>query len=383
MKVCNYPILKVVVTVISICASTGAASTDVLERLQALENWKQPVSDALGSLVAWAQGVKQQLLILELRIGSFEVEQAHSAAACQNVMWLAQQEHQGRLPRRVTESGGKPSPRTLSLHESLGFFSEPNEQWELRKRIHIAQVQRDVYFKEQAVQECQYCHRGALWFQIHYEPSFSCTFERRLGRMGEGGKWVCDPHRITQSVADGRSCLVYSFGSNNDLSFETSVHSEISSRCEVHIFDPQPLEEGLLAKHGRLPINMTYHAYGLAARGSKGGGKPLAEIVEELGHVPGTIDILKIDCEGCEWSTYREWLDAGVRIRQILIELHWEEFAPGAGAPVQAHQFFNFLFDHGYVIFHKESNTFGCSGECIEYSFLKMHPAFGRSQVMK
>jgi hypothetical protein len=30
----------------------------------------------------------------------------------------------------------------------------------------------------------------------------------------------------------------------------------------------------------------------------------------------------------------------------------------------------------GYVIFHKESNTIGCMGACIEYSFLKLDSKF-------
>jgi hypothetical protein len=41
--------------------------------------------------------------------------------------------------------------------------------------------------------------------------------------MGDGPKWICDPHRI-KGVKD---CLIYSFGSNNEFDFEESVYSQV------------------------------------------------------------------------------------------------------------------------------------------------------------
>mmetsp|Transcript_17632 Transcript_17632/g.55830 ORF Transcript_17632/g.55830 Transcript_17632/m.55830 type:complete len:101 (-) Transcript_17632:18-320(-) len=96
----------------------------------------------------------------------------------------------------------------------------------------------------------------------------------------------------------------------------------------------------------------------------------MSQLVGELGHAGRRIDIFKIDCEGCEWETYESWLTSGVDIRQILVEMHWKHQTQ------VVHQVFEFLFARGYVVFHKEPNTFGCKGECIEYAFLKLHPAF-------
>jgi hypothetical protein len=248
----------------------------------------------------------------------------------------------------------------LSRRDSLGFITESNQSWRLRKQIHQLQMKREIEHRN----DCNSCgvNQGHIWFQDHYEPSFHCEFEERIGQMGDGGKWICDPERIRQRKNFGEErCLVYSVGSNGDFSFEESVLSEISKDCEVHTFDP--MEAG----KWKTPSHVQYHSVAL---GMKQPAKPLAELVKELGHTGRRIDLFKIDCEGCEWETYKSWFGSGVDIRQILVELHWR------ASPEKAHAFFNFLFEQGYVIFNKEPNTLGCRGDCIEYSFLKMAPSF-------
>jgi hypothetical protein len=69
--------------------------------------------------------------------------------------------------------------------------------------------------------------------------------------------------------------------------------------------------------------------------------KTFQETIVELGHEGGPIDIFKIDCEGCEWSTYKDWL--GADLRQILIEVH--------KVPKIAQSFFSDLQRAGYVTF--------------------------------
>ena len=44
------------------------------------------------------------------------------------------------------------------------------------------------------------------------------------------------------------------------------------------------------------------------------------ETLDKLDRRDRTIDIFKIDCEGCEWSTYKDWIGFG--FRQILVETH-------------------------------------------------------------
>ena len=79
---------------------------------------------------------------------------------------------------------------------------------------------------------------GKIYFQTLHEPSFNCNFEERLGRAGDGGKWICNPETIRNGLRNKDGCLVYSVGSNGDTSFETAIHEQLSKECEIHTFDP-------------------------------------------------------------------------------------------------------------------------------------------------
>jgi hypothetical protein len=59
-------------------------------------------------------------------------------------------------------------------------------------------------------------------------------YHDRLGNIGDGGKWVCYPNKLGGGVEQkpSPSCIVYSFGSNGDFSFETSIFQQ-NSECEV------------------------------------------------------------------------------------------------------------------------------------------------------
>jgi len=159
-----------------------------------------------------------------------------------------------------------------------------------------------------------------------------------------------------------RKTSVYSVGSDNDFSFEEGVWLDVSPECEIHTFDPTIGEEP-----SNLPAgNIHFHPWGLAAQ-DNGTSKTLPSIVEELGHTAREIDVFKIDCEGCEWETYKGWFDGTTTIRQIHIELHGgTEEEP----PVSAQSFMLFLKSKGYVIFHKEPNIQFSGGSCVEYAFL-------------
>lgn len=102
--------------------------------------------------------------------------------------------------------------------------------------------------------------------------------------------------------------------------------------------------------------------------------KPFREIFKEL-HPNNSvthIDIMKIDCEKCEYKQFQEWLDdwneSGVLVRQVLLEIHNSDY------PVIMDIFKAFQKD-GYVLFHKEANYLN-EGKSVEVAWIKLSKKF-------
>mmetsp|Transcript_15393 Transcript_15393/g.23972 ORF Transcript_15393/g.23972 Transcript_15393/m.23972 type:complete len:321 (+) Transcript_15393:218-1180(+) len=249
----------------------------------------------------------------------------------------------GRLTQ--AQAKGNSSNSGLSSRESFGFFNYDDEKWERKKLIHKIQSRRQ-HMSEDKV--------GHVFYQNNWEPSWSCGYEERIGRPGDGGKWVCDAYRVRKAP----KCIVVSIGSNNDWSFEDAMH-DLNPRCEIHTFD-----HTLKSPLGK-PDFVKYYPLGLGST-DKAKTKRLATLLKEAGLEGKPIDVFKIDCEGCEYEVFREF--STVFLQQVLIEIHFQ-----FGNADRNHKLFEEMSRHGYVIFHKESNTIGCRGDCIEYALIRLH----------
>jgi len=231
-----------------------------------------------------------------------------------------------------------------------------------------------------------YMDNPPAWYQNNFEPDFTCPHERRVGGLGDGPKWVCDPHRI-MPFSDSRKrnglngCLVYSVGSQGNFEFEIGLLNTLDKNrakrteegeqptsenapCEIHVFDPDDFG-------GEAPEGIHFHPWGLKSStdlNMEPNFKSIQETVASLGHEGRVVDIFKIDCEGCEWETYKDWFSSKITMLQILVEVH--------NSPLPAIDFFETMQDNGYVTFHKESNTLNGIGNCQEYALLKLDPDF-------
>jgi hypothetical protein len=196
-----------------------------------------------------------------------------------------------------------------------------------------------------------------------YEPHWNCPFERRVGKLfDDGGKFVCGlPNFFTS-----KNCLVYSIGSNADFSFESDFKQNYNQFCEIHTFDPTGdlnLSRKLAAQAG-----VDFHPWGLSSKNSGNNMLTLNTIMSKLGHNNRRIDILKVDCEGCEYDAFESIFQAislgQVNVGQIQVELHIEK-------KPKIVTFFQSALKANFDIFHKERNHWGCAGHlCVEFSLI-------------
>lgn len=175
------------------------------------------------------------------------------------------------------------------------------------------------------------------------------------------GKWVCNPNRIFE-LSKQSHCVIFSIGSNNDFSFESSLHQELPL-CTIHTFD-----------HTIVPVDVppfvSFHSWGLGSR-NEGNVRTLTSIMKNL--ATEHLEILKIDIERAEWDTLignangsRSGILEGNNFpfaRQILIELHPVDI-------FRARRLFELMSAKGYAITHKEANLIQ-KGKLVEFSFLK------------
>lgn len=209
------------------------------------------------------------------------------------------------------------------------------------------------------------------------EPSYNCINRERIGgkvrhvSLRDGGKFVCGIDALRPG------CLVYNVGSNNQIDFEEAI-KELTP-CEVHTFDPT-LTSPYVGAHLSAFHNVGLRGAEQPARAGTFELQTVEEIVASLGHVGRRIDILKVDCEGCEWSAMRVVFDAirgnRLSVGQLLIELHLTRpDGPGSKyVEVQPFDVLDWAADAdaaGLRLFSKERNAWGCEGwYCVEFSFV-------------
>mmetsp|Transcript_59321 Transcript_59321/g.98278 ORF Transcript_59321/g.98278 Transcript_59321/m.98278 type:complete len:269 (-) Transcript_59321:191-997(-) len=231
-----------------------------------------------------------------------------------------------------------------------------------------------------------------------FEPVWSCETQERLPwAPGDGPKWVCGVRAL-----ENKECLAYSIGSNGDVQFESAIKAIVPG-CHIFTFDPTleedtPLWERFISiffsifsqAPSEAPSKiqrvldaetrgiLKFHAFGIAGRDGrfnwKGRSLPvlsLASIMSRLGHENRSIDVLKIDVEGSEHSTF-SLIDPKLlhRVGQLQLEIHGTDFEQILTTMRQ-------IETGGMMLFSKEPNVWGCNGySCMEFSFVSPIHAF-------
>lgn len=267
----------------------------------------------------------------------------------------------GVLCRSLTTADADQLPKACS-----DLFAAKLRRWTKRFESRRAAMSEAISYK-----------RPKFVYDI-FEPEWDCEVQDRVGKAwGDGGKFVCGVDALAE-LGDG--CLVYSIGSRLDVTFEKDILSR--TKCEVHTFDHTV--NASRARELALQTGFTYHPIGLSSSYAKKGRREyvtsLHSIMKRLGHEGRRIDVLKIDCEGCEHQISRSIFQAcsagSFSIGQMQIEVHGTDWE-------RTKAFFDGADSCGLMIFHKERNHWGCGGyRCVEFSLVSQawaRTAFARS----
>lgn len=201
-----------------------------------------------------------------------------------------------------------------------------------------------------------------VWHNFNFQPSLRCANDKRMGAWADGGKYVCDPDRFLIPEA----CVVLSIGSNNQWDFETSF---TPYQCRTYTFD-HTLDHTV----GK-PPNVQYFKFGLGFKNDS--SVPLLSLPEIIEMINETsIDVLKIDCEGCEFAQLTNMLTRSIlknNVTQLLVEFHHKIFGKEISLQESLQSLeaaASALHEDGFRVFSKEPNTAYSGGKTCEYSLI-------------
>lgn len=197
---------------------------------------------------------------------------------------------------------------------------------------HLTAVESDLEAKDAA-------YKAGL--QLQNDLPDTDRYESCPSVAGPYGDWpVCNdwlPSAQMPSKMKTTGCVVYDFGIANQWEFSDSMAAQHG--CQVHAFDPS--DAHLKEHRAHRQEGVTFHFLGLSSGSNKSSAAPWSDTLNGYGSVIGplerldvimsslghnAIDVLKIDCEGCEWESLAGVVDAAPTalacVHVMLIELH-------------------------------------------------------------
>jgi len=203
---------------------------------------------------------------------------------------------------------------------------------------------------------------------------FSCKKQVRFGKKLDGGWDMC----LADPYVPKSPCLIYSFGINNDFSFDDAVAATYN--CTVRSFDPS-----MQANTHRRSANVWFYKIGIGGKDEVNHKnwplKTLKSLLNMFNETDRTIDYLKMDVEGSEWATIVNIHKSGVlsKVRQFALEIH-------VGVKAKAAQLHNFyktlrlLEDAGMRRWYYAMNYYGLGKTdngwrscCYEMAYINTH----------
>lgn len=170
-----------------------------------------------------------------------------------------------------------------------------------------------------------------------FPATYTCPHDiQRVGRLGDGGKWVCgmslyeakpavavsNPHQPKRP-----STIIYSFGVNDESTFEAEMLARIpSAQIFAYDFSVDRIGSQIPAAHSARVHFSKLGLGGIDEPTKTPAFFTLQTLMDKNKHT--YIDILKIDIEGGEYTALDSFMDAVERtggkmpVGQVMIELH-------------------------------------------------------------
>jgi FkbM family methyltransferase len=202
-----------------------------------------------------------------------------------------------------------------------------------------------------------------LRYRIFYGLLLSRRFElATLGDTSYGVQWTICPKML-----DAKS-VVYSGGVGEDISFEHALVKSFG--CKIMLYDPSPTGVQTMARPENQIPQFRFSQCGIAGRDGtlrmappKPGDiswsaqydgsatlevpcKSIHTLMQQNGHT--SIDLLKLDIEGCEYEVIDEILRQGIKVRQLCADFDYG-YVPGVRRS-QAIRAMLKLRAHGYTL---------------------------------
>lgn len=148
-----------------------------------------------------------------------------------------------------------------------------------------------------------------------------CENALRFGNALDGGWDMC----IAKPYRPKEPCLVYSFGINNDFSFDDAISRKFN--CTVRSFDPS-----MKAGTHRRSDRVWFYKIGIGGNNTVNDRhwtlKTFTDITALFNETDTIIDYLKIDVESSEWPSLVPMLEGDTlsRVKQFGVEIHIGQF---------------------------------------------------------
>ena len=211
-----------------------------------------------------------------------------------------------------------------------------------------------------------------LYYRYLMTTQFFCKQIVRIGKVIDGGWDVC--HDMMQKI-NLKNCIVYSFGINNDFSFDDDMANTYN--CNLYSFDPT-MNKGNF-KHAE---RVWFYNRGIGAEYRKYGSgdiAPLDMIRKDLKHEKVPIAVMKGDTEGAEWPSTPQMLRTNqlADVSQFYLEFHSNGMAADHLITLKK------MHDAGFRIFWFHTNpacsfkaSIGQRSQCMEVYFMNTRYPF-------